>query len=443
MSDKQINGYAIERTTPQAGDFLDVDADLGGGTYQSQKLKYSNLLGNILANATNVYKNDGDLTGNRDLNFNGYEWFLSGGNSPRLLGFGETSPDVAGSANYTGLPFNALVPRQFVEKFVKKVTASNWTEYQEGITTLQSFGGGVLELLADITVTTLVTLNHSNIVVKGNGYKIYFTTQRIRISGNAFFENVNFYGGQLDGANPTTNTLCFELASTFVTIFIESCRFVGVIGQTVNDDPVILHTGSICTTFFNGCRVSGTTDERSNFGDRKLVCKSNFGAFYFQVTNHNDVIVMPTLTIDGKPAPYTNYFKVISPDGTTWQTDGTALVDSDDLSKVYTRSNNSGGFKDFGSTSGSLNINMIEGYDTYKFVSTGNITLNIDPLYLAKNREVTIIADTTGGHSISISGVTYEGQIPTGSNSKVFNIKCLNDISKSGNPSGVPNVIIY
>ena len=43
MSNNEIHNYINEQTTPTDGDFMDLDADQGGGSYLSKKMTLSNL----------------------------------------------------------------------------------------------------------------------------------------------------------------------------------------------------------------------------------------------------------------------------------------------------------------------------------------------------------------------------------------------------------------
>lgn len=444
MSDKQINGYVNERLTPQAGDFMDVDADLGGGTYQSQKLKYSNLLANILANVTNIYKADGTLTATRTLNFGGYPLYLDGGKSPRLLGFGETDPDTAGNANYDALEFNALVPRLWVEKFVKKVTVTNWTEYQEGIATLQTLGGGILELEASFSVDSLTTLDHSNVVVNGNGYILDCSVNQLRISGNTSFDNVIFGGAQYNGINDTTNTLVLEQTSQFSRVVFQRCGFRGVLGGTINDDSVVSCTHATSpdfTVLFTNCQINDAYAQRVGYNERKLVITVPNGLLLLSVFNDNNPFTTPASFTTSQAN--TNYYKAITNDGTTFTSDGTAFIDSDIPTNCHTRSNGSGITLVGGNVSGSVQLHLVDIYDTYFYTLTGDTQLNIDKLYLAKGRKCNFVIDNAGGHALTITSSTYWGNLPQGTGTLVFTAECLNDETKTGNPAGVPNVIIY
>ena len=44
MSNNEIHNYINEQTTPTDGDFMDLDADQGGGSYLSKKIGQENLL---------------------------------------------------------------------------------------------------------------------------------------------------------------------------------------------------------------------------------------------------------------------------------------------------------------------------------------------------------------------------------------------------------------
>ena len=43
MANNEIHNYVNEQTTPTEGDFMDLDADQGGGNYLSKKMTLSNL----------------------------------------------------------------------------------------------------------------------------------------------------------------------------------------------------------------------------------------------------------------------------------------------------------------------------------------------------------------------------------------------------------------
>lgn len=79
---KQINAYTKERTaaTLKADDLFDVDSteDLGG-THESAKLKYSELLAAVNATVTNVYNASGTLSSARTMTMNNFNFtFLNG-----------------------------------------------------------------------------------------------------------------------------------------------------------------------------------------------------------------------------------------------------------------------------------------------------------------------------------------------------------------------------
>ena len=88
MSNQQINQYLDEQTTPNDGDWYDIDA-YNGGTPLSKKISWATIKNSIIQSSPNIYKADGILTGDRDVNLdsnflrfrNGVTMFGGSGNS--------------------------------------------------------------------------------------------------------------------------------------------------------------------------------------------------------------------------------------------------------------------------------------------------------------------------------------------------------------------------
>lgn len=80
---KQINQYTKTRTssTIQNDDYLDLDStEDGGTTFESAKLKFSELLTKISNSISNIYNSNGTISSNRTLTANGNETRFLGGN---------------------------------------------------------------------------------------------------------------------------------------------------------------------------------------------------------------------------------------------------------------------------------------------------------------------------------------------------------------------------
>ena len=88
MSNQQINQYLDEQTNPNDGDWYDIDA-YNGGTPLSKKISWATIKNSIIQSSPNIYKADGILTGDRDVNLdsnflrfrNGVTMFGGAGNS--------------------------------------------------------------------------------------------------------------------------------------------------------------------------------------------------------------------------------------------------------------------------------------------------------------------------------------------------------------------------
>lgn len=88
MANQQINQYLYEQTTPDDGDWYDIDA-YNGGNFLSKKISWATIKNSIIQASPNIYKADGILTGDRDVNLdsnflrfrNGVTMFGGAGNS--------------------------------------------------------------------------------------------------------------------------------------------------------------------------------------------------------------------------------------------------------------------------------------------------------------------------------------------------------------------------
>ena len=107
MSNNEIHNYINEQTTPTDGDFMDLDADQGGGSYLSKKMTLSNLrkwLFKLVSQEVVEYTGSGNV-GNF-LRFNNVFIFNCNGNTtitiPDLLPYDNSATYIIHIHNLTG-----------------------------------------------------------------------------------------------------------------------------------------------------------------------------------------------------------------------------------------------------------------------------------------------------------------------------------------------------
>lgn len=101
----QINQYPITAAVIKSTDLFDIDSDLGGGSWESQKVPWS-LIESTLSTAgafKNIYTQDDVLLGNRKIRMPGnmatdlFEIFDNGGVNPLFSFHGDGSMKLSGS----------------------------------------------------------------------------------------------------------------------------------------------------------------------------------------------------------------------------------------------------------------------------------------------------------------------------------------------------------
>lgn len=110
MANQEIHNYVDEQVTPNTTDFLDLDADVGGGNFLSKKLTFSNLrkwLFKLVSQDVNEYTGSGNV-GNF-FNFNNVCVFNLGGvqskiTIPSLVPYNKSATYMAHIYNVNGSP---------------------------------------------------------------------------------------------------------------------------------------------------------------------------------------------------------------------------------------------------------------------------------------------------------------------------------------------------
>jgi len=107
MANNEIHNYINEQTTPTDGDFMDLDADQGGGSYLSKKMTLSNLrkwLFKLVSQEVVEYTGSGNV--GSFLNFNNVFIFNCNGNSqltkPPFLPYDNSATYIIHIHNLTG-----------------------------------------------------------------------------------------------------------------------------------------------------------------------------------------------------------------------------------------------------------------------------------------------------------------------------------------------------
>ena len=347
---------------------------------------------------------------------------------------------------------------------------SNWSEYIQAITDLQVLGGGFIEIISPFTVTSDVTLDHSNIIVNGNNNRINISQYPIRGITRMDFNDITFRGSNYQSVN-SGNTLALTVNSRFTSLYLDKVRFEGCIspysisGDVDYNDPVISNlfnsssspNNTSFVVYMNGCRVYDNYSQRVsngvNYPQRTLPIYSPYTLLLNNFDFESSTKILKSSTNTG-PNAGTNNIRLLCGSSVVIN-DGSVHVDIDG------QANGSGEkgaayvpYKDInslelGNISGTLNLDMWSLYNYYYGTLTNDLTINFNADRLVVGSESNFILDNPNNHvltfnySNSTTGVKYINNINNMSASTLtFKTLCTNDDNFSTNNSTFPFVLI-